>query len=73
VLLKRRSRNITSILFQRVLVMDYIAGCKISDVKYLRDNGFSLKDINLKLFEMFGHQIFESGFVHADPHAGNST
>lgn len=53
--------------------MDYIAGCKISDVKYLRDNGFSLKDINVKLFEMFGHQIFESGFVHADPHAGNST
>ncbi|KAH0822198.1 hypothetical protein GEV33_000593 [Tenebrio molitor] len=51
--------------------MDYIAGCKISDVKYLRDNGFSLKDINVKLFEMFGHQIFESGFVHADPHAGN--
>jgi aarF domain-containing kinase len=55
----------------RVLVMDYIEGCKISDVKYLRDNGFSLKDINVKLFEMFGHQIFESGFVHADPHAGN--
>jgi aarF domain-containing kinase len=51
--------------------MDYIAGCKINDVKYLRDNGFSLKDINVKLFEMFGHQIFESGFVHADPHAGN--
>lgn len=52
--------------------MEYIDGCKISDVKYLKENKFSLKDINVKLFEVFGHQIFQTGFVHGDPHAGNS-
>ncbi|XP_064216007.1 uncharacterized aarF domain-containing protein kinase 5 [Tribolium castaneum] len=55
----------------RVLVMEYIEGCKISDVKFLKEKKFSLKDINNKLFEIFGHQIFQTGFVHGDPHAGN--
>ncbi|RZC41152.1 putative aarF domain-containing protein kinase 5 [Asbolus verrucosus] len=55
----------------RVLVMEYVTGCKINDIECLRSNKFSLKDINLKLFEIFGHQIFQSGFVHADPHPGN--
>lgn len=33
--------------------------------------GCSLKDIDSKLFQAFGEQIFQSGFVHADPHPGN--
>lgn len=52
--------------------MEFIEGCKISDLKTLREQKFNLKDINTKLFKIFGHQIFSCGFVHGDPHAGNS-
>lgn len=31
----------------------------------------SLKEVDKKLFEIFAYQIFNSGFVHADPHPGN--
>ncbi|ERL95171.1 uncharacterized aarF domain-containing protein kinase 5 [Dendroctonus ponderosae] len=55
----------------RVLVTEFIDGIKITDVKRLKQEGYSLADINIKLFESFGSQIFESGFVHADPHPGN--
>ncbi|XP_066257621.1 uncharacterized aarF domain-containing protein kinase 5 [Euwallacea similis] len=55
----------------RVLVTEFVEGIKISDVQKLKENGFSLADINNKLFEAFGHQIFQTGFVHADPHPGN--
>ncbi|KAB0796815.1 hypothetical protein PPYR_10876 [Photinus pyralis] len=55
----------------RVLVAEYIEGYKISEVKKLISNGFDLADINKKLFEAFGEQIFQTGFVHADPHSGN--
>lgn len=57
--------------FQRVLVAEFVEGYKITDVKALAANEFSLADINTKLFEAFGTQIFETGFVHADPHPGN--
>ncbi|KAL3275144.1 hypothetical protein HHI36_019913 [Cryptolaemus montrouzieri] len=56
---------------ERVLVTEFIDGIKIGDVEKLKSQGFSLADINNKLFEAFGHQIFKSGFVHADPHSGN--
>ncbi|KAJ8966574.1 hypothetical protein NQ314_003469 [Rhamnusium bicolor] len=55
----------------RVLVTEFIDGYKINAVDKLKKNGYSLSDINNKLFEAFGHQIFQTGFVHADPHPGN--
>ncbi|CAH1113187.1 unnamed protein product [Psylliodes chrysocephalus] len=55
----------------RVLVTEFINGYKISDLDNLRKDKFSLVDLNKKLFEAFGHQIFQSGFVHGDPHPGN--
>ncbi|XP_066148999.1 uncharacterized aarF domain-containing protein kinase 5 [Euwallacea fornicatus] len=55
----------------RVLVTEFAEGIKINDIQKLKENGFSLADINNKLFEAFGHQIFQTGFVHADPHPGN--
>ncbi|KAK4877254.1 hypothetical protein RN001_009760 [Aquatica leii] len=55
----------------RVLVTEFIDGYKISDVNALKENGFDLIDVNKKLFETFGEQIFQTGFVHADPHPGN--
>ncbi|KAF7269730.1 hypothetical protein GWI33_017248 [Rhynchophorus ferrugineus] len=55
----------------RVLVTEFVDGIKISDEGKLRENNFSLAEINNKLFEAFGYQIFKTGFVHADPHPGN--
>lgn len=51
--------------------MEFIDGFKISDVDALKKNGLSLQDVDKKLFETFGEQIFQTGFVHADPHPGN--
>jgi hypothetical protein len=44
---------------------------KISDIKSLKRERFSLADIDKKLFQAFSEQIFHTGFVHADPHPGN--
>lgn len=55
----------------RVLVTEFIDGIKVNDKARLKKNGFSLADIDQKLFSAFGEQIFQTGFVHADPHPGN--
>lgn len=31
----------------------------------------NIKDVDKKMFQMFAQQIFNTGFVHADPHPGN--
>lgn len=37
----------------------------------MKQAGLSLYEIDLKIFKAFAHQIFKTGFVHADPHPGN--
>lgn len=46
-------------------------GYKITDMDQIRRDKFDLADIDRKLFEVFSEQIFNTGFVHADPHPGN--
>lgn len=53
------------------MVTEFIDGYNINDIENLKKDKFSLADLNRKLFEAFGYQIFQSGFVHADPHPGN--
>ncbi|KAH8258625.1 hypothetical protein KR038_002226, partial [Drosophila bunnanda] len=55
----------------RVLTLEWIDGCKISDLESIAAQKLSLKDIDVKLFDTFAEQIFHTGFVHADPHPGN--
>ncbi|GJQ70948.1 hypothetical protein Trydic_g864 [Trypoxylus dichotomus] len=43
----------------------------VSDIGALKEAGFSFSDIDRKISEAFGQQIFKTGFVHADPHPGN--
>lgn len=57
---------------QRVLTLEWIDGIKVSDIEGIKKLGLSLIDVDRKLFIMFAEQIFKSGFVHADPHPGNS-
>ncbi|XP_038047396.1 uncharacterized aarF domain-containing protein kinase 5-like isoform X2 [Patiria miniata] len=60
--------NLTS---KRVLTMEYIHGCKVTNVEQIEEMGIAPADVDAKLIEAFGEQIFRSGFVHADPHPGN--
>ncbi len=54
-----------------LLVMEYIDGINISDVKRLSDNGFDLKLIARRGVDISFKSTFEHGFFHADPHPGN--
>ena len=58
--------------WQRVLTAEYIDGYKVSDVKGIKTAGLDIKDVDSKLVNAFAEQIFHTGFVHADPHPGNS-
>ena len=59
-------------LWQRVLTTEFIEGIKISDAAALQKAGISIAEVSHKLVEAFAEQIFHTGFVHADPHPGNS-
>ena len=56
---------------KRVLTMEYIDGIKISETEKLKQNGYSLKEITKKGFNLICEQIFVHRFFHADPHPGN--
>lgn len=60
-------------ILQRILTTEWIDGYKISDMDNIRKDKFDLADIDRKLFQIFSEQIFNTGFVHADPHPGNGT
>jgi ubiquinone biosynthesis protein len=56
---------------RRVVTMEFLDGINISDSGRLRDEGYNLKLI-AKNGALLGYKaIFEFGFFHADPHAGN--
>ncbi|EDW29456.1 GL22769 [Drosophila persimilis] len=55
----------------RVLTLEWMDGCKISDLEAIAARKLSVQDIDVKLFNTFAEQIFYTGFVHADPHPGN--
>lgn len=54
-----------------ILVMDYIDGIKITNIKALEGEGYDLSEIGTKLASNYFKQVFEDGFFHADPHPGN--
>ncbi|KAF6779277.1 hypothetical protein AHF37_01299 [Paragonimus kellicotti] len=56
---------------KRVLTAEFIDGIKINQVSALRGAGFSLTELDRLLIRTFSHQVFCTGFVHADPHPGN--
>ena len=55
-----------------MLTTEFIAGHKVSEVSDIEAAGLTLKDVDTKLVNAFAEQIFHTGFVHADPHPGNS-
>ena len=60
-----------SISTERVLVIEYVDGCKITDLAKLKAWGLDPKQIAEVGMDVYLMQIFEFGYFHSDPHPGN--
>jgi len=54
-----------------VMVMNYIPGIKITDVKRLVEKGFDVKSLAWKVDLVFMRMLLRDELFHADPHPGN--
>ncbi|MCF8563263.1 AarF/ABC1/UbiB kinase family protein [Alicyclobacillus tolerans] len=60
-----------SLTTARVLVMEYVEGVKLSDVRELEQSGFDPKLLAERALRAVFKQVLIDGFFHADPHPGN--
>jgi ubiquinone biosynthesis protein len=56
---------------ERLLVMEYVEGVKITDRQGLMDAGLDPSRVAEQLVEVYAEQLFQRGVLHADPHPGN--
>lgn len=56
---------------QRILIMEYVGGARLDDVAYMDQHHISRAEVSSCLAHIFNNMIFQSGFVHCDPHHGN--
>lgn len=55
----------------RVLTLERLRGIRIDDVKAMEEAGIDPRRVALHSTELVLKEVFEDGFFHADPHAGN--
>lgn len=55
----------------RILVMEYLDGGHVTDLEYIEKNNIDKFAISNKLGLLYSEMIFNTGFVHSDPHPGN--
>lgn len=56
---------------QHVVVMEYIDGIPLARTDKLKEGGYDLNEIGMKLVDNYAAQVLDEGFFHADPHPGN--
>lgn len=56
---------------EKVLVMEWIEGAKITDVEFMRRHRIDRERTTKTLFDHYIDQFLNPGKFHADPHAGN--
>lgn len=56
---------------RRILVMDFIDGCRIDNCEFIDSHGISRESVSQRLTKAYSEMIFKHGFVHCDPHPGN--
>jgi ubiquinone biosynthesis protein len=56
---------------ERLLVMEYIHGIKVTDREALEQAGISLHEVARLLNDVYAEQMLHLGILHADPHPGN--
>ena len=64
-------RVVRSLTTLRVLTLEDVYAIKITDYDAITAAGIKRGDVANKLLGTYLKQIFEDGFVHADPHPGN--
>jgi predicted unusual protein kinase regulating ubiquinone biosynthesis (AarF/ABC1/UbiB family) len=64
-------RVVRSLTTLRVLTLEDVYAIKITDYAEITSAGIDRSDVAKKLLDTYLKQIFEDGFVHADPHPGN--
>jgi ubiquinone biosynthesis protein len=55
----------------RVLCLEYVEGCKITDLDAIKAYGFTGPEIAFRGISLYFEMVFDHGFFHADPHPGN--
>jgi aarF domain-containing kinase len=57
---------------RRFLVMEYVSGHRLDDLKYLDENDIDRDEVSAALARIFNEMIFGDGApLHCDPHGGN--
>lgn len=56
---------------KHVLCMEYIQGCKVTNLEMLKKYGIERSQLALDGINLYFEQVFDHGFFHADPHPGN--
>ncbi|WP_372594970.1 ABC1 kinase family protein [Actinotalea sp.] len=64
-------RVVRSLSAGRVLTLEDVSAIKLSDHAAITAAGISRTEVAERLVAVYLKQIFEDGFVHADPHPGN--
>lgn len=64
-------RVVRSLTTLRVLTLEDVYAIKITDYAEITRAGIERGEVAKKLLDTYLKQIFEDGFVHADPHPGN--
>ncbi|WP_242985898.1 ABC1 kinase family protein [Oceanobacillus zhaokaii] len=62
---------IESLSTDKVLVMEWIEGAKITDIGFMRSHRINIEQTTKVLFDFYMDQFMNPGKFHADPHAGN--
>ena len=55
----------------KILIMEYVPGTKISDIKRINELGVDTEILAKKLMSFFVRGIMTYGVFHSDPHPGN--
>jgi len=56
---------------EKILIIEFVSGCKITDIKQIKEWGHKPETIAELGMNVYLMQIFEFGFFHTDPHPGN--
>ncbi|MDO8120620.1 AarF/UbiB family protein [Isoptericola sp. b490] len=67
----RVPRVVRELSAMRVLTLEDVSAIKITDYDAITAAGIDRGDVARRLLATYLQQIFEDGFVHADPHPGN--
>ena len=56
---------------RRTLTLEYVGYLKIADLDAIEAAGIDRAEVAKKFYNVYMRQIYETNFVHADPHPGN--